>query len=101
MSAAYEAKATAALERLGLTVALSHLDAVCQQAAAEDWSYSHFLGYLLDGELVERHRRTVALNLQFENKQQEDAYQVHPLHLEFVEKAFKPNCARVVIYDFE
>jgi DNA replication protein DnaC len=65
MSVAYEAKATAALERLGLTVALAHLDAACQQAAAEDWSYSHFLGYLLDGELAERHRRTVTLNLQF------------------------------------
>ncbi len=43
----------------------------------------------------------VALNLTFENKQQQDDYQVHPLHLEFVEKAFKPNCARAVIYDFE
>ncbi|HEV7869006.1 MAG TPA: Dabb family protein [Chthoniobacteraceae bacterium] len=43
----------------------------------------------------------VALNLIFENKQQQDDYQVHPLHLEFVEKAFKPNCDRVVIYDFE
>ena len=59
------------------------------------------------GKMVKSHRDVVdqsyqvALNLQFENKQQEDAYQVHPLHLEFVEKAFKPNCARVVIYDFE
>lgn len=44
MSVAYEAKAPAALERLGLTVALTHLDAVCQQAAAAGWSYSHFLG---------------------------------------------------------
>ena len=43
----------------------------------------------------------VALNLQFENKQQQDDYQVHPMHLDFVEKAFKPNCARVVVYDFE
>ena len=43
----------------------------------------------------------VALNLQFENKEAEAAYQVHPLHLQFVEKAFKPNCARAVIYDFE
>lgn len=65
MSAAYEAKATAALETLGLTVALSHLDTICQQAAAQGWSYSHFLGYLLDGELIERHRKTVALNLHF------------------------------------
>ena len=43
----------------------------------------------------------VALNLQFETKEQQDEYQVHPLHIEFVEKAFKPNCQRVVIYDFE
>lgn len=59
------------------------------------------------GKMVKSHRDVVdqsyqvALNLQFENKQQEDAYQLHPLHLEFVEKAFKPNCTRVVIYDFE
>jgi DNA replication protein DnaC len=65
MSLAYEAKATAALETLGLSAALAHLDAVSQQAAAEGWSYSHFLGYLLEGELQERHRRTVTLNLQF------------------------------------
>ena len=43
----------------------------------------------------------VALNLQFDNKQAQDDYQVHPLHLEFVEKCFKVNCARAVIYDFE
>jgi DNA replication protein DnaC len=65
MSVAYEAKASAALEALGLTVALAHLDQASQQAAAEEWSYSHFLGYLLEGELAERHRKMVALNLQF------------------------------------
>ena len=65
MSVAYEAKAAAGLEQLGLTTALGHLDSVCQQAAAADWTYSHFLGYLLEGELAERHRKTVALNLQF------------------------------------
>ena len=43
----------------------------------------------------------VALNLQFESRQAQDDYQVHPQHLEFVEKAFKPNCQRVVVYDFE
>ena len=43
----------------------------------------------------------VALNLVFPNKQAEQAYQVHPQHLEFVEKAFKPNCTKAVIYDFE
>jgi len=65
MSRLYEEKALTALEELGLTVARERLDATCQQAAAEQWSYSHFLGYLLEGELQERKRRTVQLNLQF------------------------------------
>src|ERR1700682_4260634 len=65
MSAAYEEKASRGLEQLGLKVALAHLDQAGQRAAAESWSYSHFLGYLLEGELSERHRRTVELNLQF------------------------------------
>ena len=43
----------------------------------------------------------VALNLIFDTKQQQDEYQVHPLHLDFVEKVFKPCCARAVVYDFE
>jgi hypothetical protein len=42
----------------------------------------------------------VALNIQFEDKAAEEAYQVHPLHLDFVEKAFKPNCIGVRVYDF-
>lgn len=65
MSAAYEAKAAVGLEELGLTTARAHLDSAAQQAAAQGWSYSHFLGYLLEGELAERHRKTVALSLQF------------------------------------
>jgi DNA replication protein DnaC len=65
MSVPYEAQAAGGLEQLGLATALAHLDQTCQQAAAENWSYSHFLGYLLAGELAERHRKTVALNLQF------------------------------------
>ena len=66
MSAAlFEPKAASALETLGLNVAKQRLDQAAQRAAAEQWSYSHFLGYLLDGELSERHARTVALNLQF------------------------------------
>src|SRR5436190_22212055 len=43
----------------------------------------------------------IALNLVFPNKKAQDDYQVHPLHLKFVEEAFKPNCARCVVYDFE
>lgn len=59
------------------------------------------------GKMVKSHRDVVdqsyqvALNLQFADKQAQDDYQIHPLHLEFVEQAFKPNCQRVVVYDFE
>lgn len=65
MSVPYEAKAATALEHLGLDVAGRHLDSVSQRAAAEQWSYSHFLGYLLDGEIIARHEHTVRINLQF------------------------------------
>lgn len=61
----YEQKALSALEHLGLATALAQLDQASQQAAANQWSYTHFLGYLLDGEIEERKRKTVALNLQF------------------------------------
>jgi hypothetical protein len=59
------------------------------------------------GKMASSHRPVVdqsyqvALNLVFPSKQAQDDYQVHPMHLEFVEKAFKPNCQKVVIYDFE
>lgn len=59
------------------------------------------------GKMAPSHRPVVdqtyqvALNLVFSDKKAQDDYQVHPLHLEFVEKVFKPNCARVVVYDFE
>ncbi len=59
------------------------------------------------GRMINSHRDVVdqsyqaALNLHFTDKQTQDDYQIHPLHLEFVEKVFKPNCARAVIYDFE
>lgn len=59
------------------------------------------------GKMAPSHRPVVdqsyqvALNIVFANKKAQDDYQTHPLHLEFVEKAFKPNCARCVVYDFE
>lgn len=65
MSVTFETRAAEGLEQLGLAVARSHLDSVAQRAAAEGWSYTHFLGYLLDGELQERHRKRVELNLPF------------------------------------
>ena len=43
----------------------------------------------------------VALNLIFPSKQAEQAYQIHPQHVEFVEKVFKRTCKKVLIYDFE
>ena len=59
------------------------------------------------GRMARSHRPVVdqsyqvALNIIFPDKKAQDDYQVHPLHIEFVEKAFKPNCAKVVVYDFE
>ena len=43
----------------------------------------------------------VALNLTFPDKKAQDEYQIHPLHIEFVEKVFKRVCTKVVVYDFE
>jgi len=43
----------------------------------------------------------VALNIVFDSKQTQDNYQSHPAHVEFIEKVFKPHCARVAVYDFE
>ena len=43
----------------------------------------------------------VALNLIFPNKAAEQAYQIHPQHIEFVEKVFKRVGKKTVIYDFE
>ena len=43
----------------------------------------------------------VALNLIFDSKELQDAYQIHPLHIEFVEKALKKFCKRCVVYDFQ
>ena len=64
-STLYEHAATTSLEHLGLRVARDRLDQACQKAAADSWSYSHFLGWLLDGEIAERKRRGIELNLQF------------------------------------
>ena len=45
------------------SAARERLDGAAQRAAAEQWSYTHFLGYLLDGELQVRTRKCVELNL--------------------------------------
>ena len=59
------------------------------------------------GKMVPSHRSVVdqtyqvALNVVFDSKKSQDDYQVHPLHVEFVEKVFKPVSKKVVVYDFE
>lgn len=59
------------------------------------------------GRMVPSHRPVVdqsyqvALNVTFTDKAAHDAYQAHPDHVEFVAKVFKPNCRKVIIYDFE
>ena len=59
------------------------------------------------GRMVKSHRPVVdqsyqvALNLIFDSKQAQDEYQIHPMHIEFVEKVFKQVCKRCVVYDFE
>jgi len=65
MSIVFEQAAATGLTELGLTHAGSQLESIAQQAAAEQWSYGHFLGYLLTAELKERHTKRVELNLQF------------------------------------
>ena len=58
------------------------------------------------GKMMESPRKVVdqtyqvALNIVFASKQAQDDYQSHPAHLEFVDKVFKPNCVKCVVYDF-
>ena len=43
----------------------------------------------------------VALTISFPDKKAQDDYQVHPLHVEFIESVFKKVCQRVTVYDFQ
>ena len=58
------------------------------------------------GKMASSHRSVVdqtyqvALNISFPDKKTQDEYQVHPQHVEFVEKVFKKVCKKVVVYDF-
>jgi hypothetical protein len=59
------------------------------------------------GRMVPSHRSVVDQSYQvamialFPDKKTEEEYQVHPLHLEFVETVFKRVCRRAVVYDFQ
>ncbi len=58
------------------------------------------------GLMVPSHRDVVdrsyqvALNVAFDDKAAHDAYQAHPLHLEFVDRVLKRVCRQVRVYDF-
>jgi hypothetical protein len=58
------------------------------------------------GRMVASHRPVVdqsyqvALNLVFPDKKSQDDYQIHPMHVEFVETVFKKVCVKVIVYDF-
>lgn len=65
MSKAYEELASSALEQMGATTALAQLDQIAQQAAASGWSYTHFLGRLLEPELAARRQRVIDTILRF------------------------------------
>ncbi len=43
----------------------------------------------------------VALNISFNSRHEEQAYQAHPQHVEFVEHCVRPFVQKVVVYDFE
>ena len=59
------------------------------------------------GKMVLSHRPVVeqtyqvALNIVFTDKKAQDDYQVHPQHVEFVEKYARRLTKKVLVYDFE
>jgi hypothetical protein len=58
------------------------------------------------GTMVPSHRPVVdqsyqvALNLVFPDKKTQDDYQLHPLHVQFIETVFKRVCKKVQVFDF-
>jgi len=65
MSVNYEQLAADGLEQIGASTSRAQLDQIAQQAAAGSWSYSHFLGRLLEPELAARRQRIVDICLHF------------------------------------
>lgn len=62
MSIMYETLAQEGLAELKMNVAKEQLDQICQQAASANWSYSHFLGCLLETELKARLEKRVRIS---------------------------------------
>ena len=65
MSHHYEQLALEALLQIGASTAHAQLDSIAQQAAADRWSYSHFLGRLLEPEIAARRQRVIETSLHF------------------------------------
>jgi DNA replication protein DnaC len=65
MSVNYEQLGLDGLLQIGAATAHTQLDSVAQQAAAGHWSYSHFLGRLLEPEIAARRQRVVDTSLHF------------------------------------
>jgi DNA replication protein DnaC len=65
MSALHEQLASDGLLQIGATTAHAQLDSLAQQAAAHHWSYSHFLGRLLEAEIAARRQRVIETSLHF------------------------------------
>jgi len=65
MSALHEQLASDGLLQIGATTAHAQLDSPAQQAAAHHWSYSHFLGRLLEAEIAARRQRVIETSLHF------------------------------------
>jgi len=65
MSALHEQLASDGLLQIGATTARAQLDSLAQQAAAHHWSYSHFLGRILEAEIAARRQRVIETSLHF------------------------------------
>jgi DNA replication protein DnaC len=65
MSVNYEHLAADGLEQIGAMTSRGQLDQIAQQAAAASWSYSHFLGRLLEPELAARRQRVIDTCIHF------------------------------------
>lgn len=65
MSVHYEQLALDGLLQIGAATAHAQLDSLAQQAAAAHWSYSHFLGRLLEPEIAARRQRVIETSLHF------------------------------------
>ena len=67
MKILYEEIALEGLEFLNMKGVLNVLDQIAQQASAEQWSYTQFLGRLMEKELAQRKQNLIDICLQMAN----------------------------------